>query len=265
MASWSSSTTKQSSTTSTKESGKTQSTTSNVLDEELLSKIMGGLAGGMTDEEIYAFAEALLRPTLNAELEAADELYEGTELAKNKELEELGVQLAKDIEQQNKAYGRSMADTETAALARGMGRSSYTLQTLANHGNALAQAIQMLTEDSGRRRGQIQAEISQAAANRDRTKGRLNADYATSLGAKIQELKQNQADRYNSNYMTAVSASMGQQSVGTSESTGLSQTDSTSTTTSSSGSTKKSSGSSSKKKVTSDVDVISGADPSVRR
>lgn len=264
MASWSSSTTKSSSTTETKGQGFNESTTKNVLDQALLQTILSGLAGQMTQKEIEQFAENLLRPQLNAGIEASQQNFETTKLSKEQEIENLAAQLAKGIEEQNRAYRQSMADVETAALARGMGRSSYALQSLANQGDALAKAVMQLTDENARVSDQIQKQITQAAQQNAQTQGRLNTDYATQLAAKIQELTQQQRQEYNQNYLTAVSASMGQNTQGREYSESISNTNSTSTTTSSSGSTKKSSGSSSKKKVTSDVDVISGADPSVR-
>lgn len=98
---------------------------------------------------------------------------------------------------------------ETAALNRGMGRSSYTMQTLANQGDALAKAVQQLTEDSGRRSQQIQNQIAQAAQQNSRTQGRLSSDYASQLAAKVQELKENQRKEWNSNYLTAISSGEG--------------------------------------------------------
>lgn len=248
MASISKTSSKQSSTTSSHEQSTSQSTTKNVLDEQLLATILGGLTGQMTQEEIAAFAESLLRPQLNAGLEAAQQQYEAMELAKTQEIENLAAQLAKGIEQQNRAYRQSMADVETAALARGMGRSSYTLQNLANQGDALAQAVMQLTDENQRQSQQIQAQITQAAQQNAQTQGRLNTDYASQLAAKIQELTQAQNAQYNSNYLTAISASMGQQTTGTSETYGTSQTTGKSSSTTTSGKTGSSSGSSSSSK-----------------
>ena len=201
-----------------------QSTTKNILDQELLSTILSGLQGMMTDEEITSFAEALLRPQLNAGLEAAQQSYETTRLAKEQEIENLAASLQKGIEAQNRAYRQSVADVETAALARGMGRSSYTLQNLANQGDALAKAVQQLTDESQRQTSQIQQQITQAAQQNAQTQGRLNADYASQLAAKVQELRQQQRQEYNQNYLTAVSGSMGQQTTGTQTSTGTTDT-----------------------------------------
>lgn len=282
MASWSTSSTKSHSTTNTKETGKTwqesqsqqqssskeqsasQSTTKNILDEALLSTILGGLSGQMTQEEIAAFAESLLRPQLNAGIESAQQEFETAKLSKQQEIENLAAQLARSIEQQNMSYRQSMADVETAALARGMGRSSYTLESMAKQGDALARAVMQLTDENTRRSEQIQQQITQAAQQNAQTQGRLNTDYASQLAAKIQELTQQQRQEYNSNYLSAISAAMGKQTTGssesigsssmtgstttqgTSENTGYSETNSTSTTTSSSGSTKSGGGSSSK-------------------
>jgi hypothetical protein len=229
-------TTTSSSTSSTREQSKSQSTTKNILDEQLLNTILGGLTGQMTQEEIAAFAENLLRPQLNAGLEASRQQHEATELAKQQEIENLAVELAKGIEQQNRAYRQSVANVETAALARGMGRSSYTLQNMANQGNALAQAVMQLTDENARRSQQIQAQISQSAQQAAQTQGRLNTDYAAQLAAQIQQMTQQQRQEANSNYLTAISAAMGQQTTGTSESIGTNSTNGTSVTTTLSGS-----------------------------
>lgn len=199
-----------------------QSETKKVLDTELLNTILSGLVGQMTDEQINAFAENLLLPQLNAGLEAADQAYETTKLAKEQEKADLAVSLARAIQEQQSAYKQSMAGVETAALARGMGRSSYTLQTLANQGNALAQVVRQLTDESTRQQGQLQEQISLAAQQQTQTKNRLNKDYAAQLAAKVQELRQNQQNALNQNYMTAVSAALGSQTKNDSTTTGSS-------------------------------------------
>jgi len=199
-----------------------QSETKKVLDTELLNTILSGLVGQMTDEQINAFAENLLLPQLNAGLEAADQAYETTKLAKEQEKADLAVSLARAIQEQQSAYKQSMAGVETAALARGMGRSSYTLQTLANQGNALAQVVRQLTDESARQQGQLQEQISLAAQQQTQTKNRLNKDYAAQLAAKVQELRQNQQNAFNQNYMTAVSAALGSQTKNDSTTTGSS-------------------------------------------
>lgn len=253
-----------STTTSSSQSTSTSSSvTKNLLDEALLQTILGGLSGQMSDEEITAYAENLLRPVLNAELEASQQGYETTKLSKEQEIENLVVSLQSAIEEQKKAYGQNMADVETSALSRGMGRSSYLLDTQANLGRALAEAVQGLTDENTRQSAQIQQQITQAAQQHAQTTGRLNTDYATNLAAKVQELKKAQQDAWNSNYLTAVSSAMGQQTTGTSTTT----ENGTSTTVSSSG------GSGSKTNTETatntapidDVDVISMAAPSVRR
>ena len=192
------------------ESNTKQSTESRrFLDGELLAQILSGLAPNMTNDEISAFAENLLRPVLNAGLESAQQSYEATKLGKEQEIENLAATLARSIAEQQNAYRQSAANVETAALARGMGRSSYTLQTLANQGSALAKAVQQLTEENARAQNQAQQQITLAAQQNAQTQGRLNTDYATQLAAKIQELRESQRNAYNQNYMTAVSESLG--------------------------------------------------------
>lgn len=201
-----------------------QSTTKKLLDSDLMNQILGGLASNMTDEEINQFAENLLRPQLNAALEESRQNYETTKLSKEQELENLAASLTRAIDEQNTAYRKSAANVETAALSRGMGRSSYTLQTLANQGDALAKAVQQLTDESTRQSGLIQQQITQAAQQNSQTQGRLNTDFASQLAAKVQELKENQRKEWNSNYLTAISAAMGQQTTGSQQTSGTTDT-----------------------------------------
>ena len=143
-------------TSKSQSESKSQSLTSKVLDEALRDKILAGLMGYMTDEEIDAYAENLLRPVLNAGIEAAEQQYATTELAKRQEIENLAASLDRSIEEQENAYAKSRASLETAALARGMSRSSYTLGTLANADSALARAIENLTGATARQQSKIQ-------------------------------------------------------------------------------------------------------------
>ncbi|MBQ8619720.1 MAG: hypothetical protein IJ418_19735 [Clostridia bacterium] len=199
--------------TSTSQSSSSQ-LTKNVLDSALRDELLAGLLGVMTDEELARYADALLRPQLNAGIEASQQAYETTKLAKEQEIENLATMLARDIEKQNAAYRTSMADIETAALARGMGRSSYTLETLAKQGNALMEAVRQLTDESNRQQKQIQAQITQAAQQNAQTQNRLNTDYAANVLAKTEEIRRQQREEYNRNYLTATSAAMGQSVTG---------------------------------------------------
>lgn len=205
-----------SSTSNTKQS----TTSKKVLDSDLLAAILGGLTPNMTDEEIAAYAENLLRPQLNAGIEAAQQQFETTQLAKQQEIDNLAATLARNIAEQEGAYAKNMANVENAALARGMGRSSYTLQTLAQQGKNFANAVQLLSEDNARQQNYAQQQITQAAQQNAQTQGRLNTDYAAQLAAKVQELKMNQKAAYDQNYMTAVSTAMGSQSDMTSNTAG---------------------------------------------
>ena len=188
-----------------------QSTTQKLLDGDMLGVILYGLAGQMTDEEIRSYAQGLLEPQKNAELEASRQKYEAAKLSREQEIESLAASLQRSIAAQNSAYRQSAADVQTEALKRGMGRSSYTMQTLANQGSLLAEAIRQLTEENERKSSQLQAQITQAAEQNAQTQGRVEMDYAAGLLAKEQELRRQQQQEYNRNYLTAVSAAMGQQ------------------------------------------------------
>lgn len=230
----SSSRTQSHSTTKSESQSRSESTSSKFLDAQLRDEILAGLMSTMTDAQIEAYAENLLRPQLSAGLEAAQHEYDTTELAKRQEIENIAEQLKKAVAAQHAAYGRSMTDIQTGALARGMGRSSYALQTMAAQGRALSQAVSSLTGESARQSAQIQQQITQAAQQRAKTQSRLNQDYAASLAAKVQELRREQQKEYNTNYLTAVSGSLGQRTQGTSSTKGSSVTDSTGKSSSSS-------------------------------
>lgn len=244
------------------------STTKKLLDSDLMNQILGGLMKNMTDEEINQFAENLLRPQLNAALEESRQNYETTKLSKEQELENLAASLTRAIDEQNTAYRKSAANVETAALSRGMGRSSYTLQTLANQGDALAKAVRQLTDESTRQSGQIQQQITQAAQQNSQTQGRLNTDFASQLAAKVQELKENQRKEWNSNYLTAISAAMGQQTTGSQQTSGTTDTTGEQHTEGSSHSTSvtyTNRGGGGKKNKSGDIDAVTSAAPSAKR
>lgn len=201
---------------------KTQQTTETrkVLDEALLQTIMSGLSPKMTDAQIRSYAESLLQPVLNAGIESAQQQQAAAELAGEQEIENLAAALTRSIQEQQNAYRQSAANIETAALARGMGRSSYTLDTLAGQGNALAQAVRLLSEETGRQQAQVQKQIGLAQTQAAQTTGRLKTDYASQLAAKVQEIAQQQKAQHDSNYMTAISTAIGSKSSMDSSTTG---------------------------------------------
>lgn len=245
-----------------------QSETKKVLDEKLRDEILSGLMGYMTDAEIDAYAENLLRPQRDAQLEAAQQQYETARLQGEQEIENLAAELSRNVEEQRRSYARSAADVQTAALARGMGRSSYTLDTLANEGDRMARAVRELTQENERKNAQIRKQMAQAQQHNAETAGRLNTDYAAQLAAKVQELKESQRKEYNQTYLTAISGSMGSSTSGQSSTTGSSMSDTTgiSQTEGSSKTVTKSysASSGSSKKSTTQVDAISGAAQSTK-
>lgn len=244
-----------------------QSSTHKVLDEKLRDQILSGLMGYMTDEEIDAYAENLLRPQWNAQLEAAKQKYETDRMLGEQEIQDLAAQLSRSIEDQRRSYAQSAADIQTAALARGMGRSSYMLDTLANEGDRLARAVRDLTQENERNSEQIRKQMAQAAQQNTQTIGRLNTDYAAQLAAKVQELKDSRRKEYNQNYLTAISGSMGSSTSGQSSTTGSSVSDTTGsshTEGSSTTTTRSYSSGGSSKKSSTQVDAVSSAAQSTK-
>ena len=243
------------------------SETKKVLDEKLRDQILSGLMGYMTDEEIDAYAENLLRPQKDAQMEAAQQKYETAKLLGEQEIADLAAQLSMGIEEQKRSYAKSAADVQTAALARGMGRISYALDVLAIEGDRLARAVRELTQESERKRAQVREKMALDAQQNAQTQGRLNTDYAAQLAAKVQEIRKEQNQQYNQNYLSAVAGSMGTSTSGQSSTTSTSTSDTTGTshTHGSSSTVTKSYGSGGSSKRSSDqVDTVSGAAQSTK-
>lgn len=248
-----------------KSESQSQSATRKVLDEALRDRILSGLMGYMTDDEIDAYAENLLAPQHSAALEASQQKYDTAKLSGEQEIESLAAELARSVAEQKRSYAQSAADVQTAALARGMGRSSYTLETLANTGDRLLRAVRELTDANEQKTAQARAQMALAAQQNAQTQGRLNTDYARELAAKVQELKESQRKEYNQNYLTAVSGSMGSATSGTSSTQGSSTSDTTGKShTQGSSMTISYSTGGGKKRSGDQVDAISSAAPSVR-
>ena len=151
---------------------------------------------------------------------AAEQSRDTANLSLQQQKDDLATQLAKSIQEQNDAYNTSIANVETAALNRGMGRSSYTLQTLANQGNALAEAVRQLTDESNTKSSQIDQQMALNTSQAQDTINQANTSYASDLAAKIQELRNQRTSDYNSAYMSAISSAMGQQTTGTANTVG---------------------------------------------
>ena len=92
-----------------KSESQSQSATRKVLDEVLRDRILSGLMGTMTDEEIDAYAENLLAPQRNAGLEAAQQKYDAAKLTGEQEIESLAAELARSITEQKRSYAQSAA------------------------------------------------------------------------------------------------------------------------------------------------------------
>lgn len=186
-----------------------QTTSKNVLDEALRDTILKGFTAGMTEKEIQKYAETLLAPQRNAALEAAQQQYDASKLGYEQEMENLAVQLADAVAKQRQSFGQNIAGLETAALARGMGRSSYLMDTEGALAAALNETIKNLSNENTRQTAQIQNQLTLAGLQNAQTQGRINTDYAAQLAAKVQELKETQRQEYNQNYMSAISSAMG--------------------------------------------------------
>lgn len=240
--------------TTTSQSQKSQSITQAVINSELLAQILEGLQDAgytqKTTDELMKIAEDYYLPQYNAEIEAEKQAQAVKDMSYTQQLENLQSAYGKNIDVQNAAYDKSRAALETGALARGMGRSSYTMATLAGNDQARSAALAQLADDYLQNVRQVTDEQALSSAQSEETIGRLNADKATNITNKLRELADAEYQKYitgvnqqNANYLAAVQAAMGQMTTGQTTETSTQVTTSGGSRSSSSG---KSTGSASK-------------------
>ena len=240
--------------TTTSQSQQSQSITQAVINSELLAQILEGLQDAgytqKTTDELMKIAEDYYLPQYNAEIEAEKQAQAVKDMSYTQQLENLQSAYGKNIDVQNAAYDKSRAALETGALARGMGRSSYTMATLAGNDQARSAALAQLADDYLQNVRQVTDEQALSNAQSAETIGRLNADKATNITNKLRELADAEYQKYitgvnqqNANYLAAVQAAMGQMTTGQTTETSTQVTTSGGSGSSSSG---KSTGSASK-------------------
>lgn len=240
--------------TTTSQSQQSQSITQAVINSELLAQILEGLQDAgytqKTTDELMKIAEDYYLPQYNAEIEAEKQAQAVKDMSYTQQLENLQSAYGKNIDVQNAAYDKSRAALETGALARGMGRSSYTMATLAGNDQARSAALAQLADDYLQNVRQVTDEQALSNAQSAETIGRLNADKATNITNKLRELADAEYQKYitgvnqqNANYLAAVQAAMGQMTTGQTTETSTQVTTSGGSRSSSSG---KSTGSASK-------------------
>ena len=226
--------------TTTSQSQQSQSITQAVINSELLAQILAGLQDAgytqKTTDELMKIAEDYYLPQYNAEIEAAQQAQAVKDMSYTQQLENLQSAYGKNIDVQNAAYDKSRAALETGAMARGMGRSSYTMATLAGNDQARSAALAQLADDYLQNVRQVTDKQTMSSAQSAETIGRLNADKATNITNKLRELADAEYQKYitgvnqqNANYLAAVQAAMGQMTTG--QTTGTSKTSETSNTT----------------------------------
>lgn len=240
--------------TTTSQSQQSQSITQAVINSELLAQILEGLQDAgytqKTTDELMKIAEDYYLPQYNAEIEAEKQAQAVKDMSYTQQLENLQSAYGKNIDVQNAAYDKSRAALETGALARGMGRSSYTMAALAGNDQARSAALAQLADDYLQNVRQVTDEQALSNAQSAETIGRLNADKATNITNKLRELADAEYQKYitgvnqqNANYLAAVQAAMGQMTTGQTTETSTQVTTSGGSGSSSSG---KSTGSASK-------------------
>lgn len=203
---------------------------SRFLDEELLRRLLQGLASPTytpkTDEELQQLAEQRYAPEYAAAVEAAKQQQQQQDLALSQQLAGILAGLDRERAGQNAAFDQARARIELDALERGMGRSSYTLSTLAGNDAARAEALRQVDEDANRQAADIGQQRTQLADQLAQTLGRLQQDRATNVSNYLQELYDREYDRAqadraarNADFLTAVELASGTRTQGGSQRT----------------------------------------------
>ena len=151
-----------------------------------------------TDDEIKAAAEAQVNSQYDAAKLNAQQAADKTTLALQQQLESLAPSYDRQLEESRKAYEQAYSKVDRQALSRGMQRSSYNAQVLANllqEGNKAAGDIQA---QRTAQEANINANISQTAQQLAEQLAQMETARASDLKAaedalRDQEYNRNQA------------------------------------------------------------------------
>ncbi len=203
---------------------------SRFLDEDLLRRLLQGLASSAytpkTQEELLSIAQQRYAPEYAAAVEAARQQQQQQDLALSQQLAGILAGLDRERAGQNAAFDQARARIELDALERGMGRSSYTLSTLAANDAQRAQALRQVDQEANRQAQDIGQQRTLLSDQLAQTLTRLQQDRQTNVSNYLQELYDREYDRAqadraarNEDFLTAVELASGTRTQGGSQRT----------------------------------------------
>ena len=148
-----------------------------------------------TDQEIKDQAEGQYKSYYDQLRLASQQQQQRSDLALQQQRENLQRTYDKQREASAKEYANAYSQADRQMLSRGMQRSSYTAQTLANIANKGVEAQNALWEQQGAAEGQIDAQRTQLAQQLADQLMQYDASQASDVLNRIREIEDQEYER----------------------------------------------------------------------
>lgn len=163
--------------------------------EELLADYEGGGYRPKTDEEIEAQARGEYQSYYDQLRLNAQQSFDRNDLALQQQKEALDYAFQKQHEAAEKEYNQAYSQADRQMLSRGMQRSSYGAQTLANIRQQLSDVHVDLDSQQAAQGNNLEAQRVQLAQQLSDQLGQYDAGQAADELKRIQELKDQEYER----------------------------------------------------------------------
>lgn len=175
--------------------GTSEALTSSSILEQLQESLSSPGYTPKTDDQIREQAEGEYKSYYDQLRLSAQQQHEQSDLALQQQREGLQSTYDKQREDSAKQYQQAYSQTDRTLLGRGMQRSSYTAQTLANLLQEGAEAQQDIGDAQAAAEGNIDAQRAQLAQQLAAQLGQYDAAQQSDILARIRELESQEYDR----------------------------------------------------------------------
>lgn len=148
-----------------------------------------------TDEEIRQQAEGEYQSYYDQLRLAAQQQQEKSDIALAQQRAQLETEYQKQKEQSAEEYAKAYSQSDRQMLSRGMQRSSYGAQTLANLSEQGAQAQQTIADAQAKAQGNIDAQRTQLAQQLAQQLTQYDASKAADVMNRIREIEDQEYER----------------------------------------------------------------------
>lgn len=153
----------------------------------------------LTDAELKAQAESEYQSYYDQLRLSAQQNTSASDLLLQQQIGGLGTTYGKQVDASGKEYAQAYSQSGRAQLARGMGRSSYALQTLANVTTEGAEAKQTIMDAQAAAEANLQAQRTQLQSQLAAQLMNYDASQSADILKRISELK---ATEYEKKYQS---------------------------------------------------------------